>query len=163
MILRLQATVSYAVRLELIPSNPTDKVDRPKKDRYIGSFYDADELTKLFKASKGTKLEFPILFGAFYGMRRSEVLGLKWDAIDFENDTIVIRHTVTSANPDGHSLPLPFESRMHITKSPCRMARAFAMAERVGFDLHCGAGRVAALTVPRTVIHSRSRSNPGCI
>ena len=65
--------------------------------------------------------------------------------------------------PDGHSLPLPFESRMHITKSPRRMARAFAMAEWVGFDLHCGAGRVAALTVPRTAIHSRSHSNPRCI
>ncbi len=97
----IHRALKYAVRLELIPSNPTDKVDRPKKDRYIGSFYDADELTKLFEASKGTKLEFPILFGAFYGMRRSEALGLKWDAIDFENDTIVIRHTVTSANLDG--------------------------------------------------------------
>ena len=136
------------MRLELIPSNPTDKVDRPKKDRYTGSFYDADELTKLFEAFKGTKLEFPILFGAFYGMRRSEALGLKWDAIDFENDTIVIRHTVTSANPDGHSLPLPFESRMHITKSPCRMARAFAMAEWVGFEPTCPLGPTVFETAP---------------
>ena len=36
-----------------------------------------------------------ILLTVFYGLRRSEVLGLKWDAIDFENDTITIRHTVT--------------------------------------------------------------------
>ena len=34
------------------------------------------------------------------------------------------------------------------------------MAESKGFDLLCGAGQVAALTCPRHVIHSRSRSNP---
>ncbi len=38
---------------------------------------------------------------AFYGLRRSEVLGLKWDAIDFERNTISIHHTVTSCTVDG--------------------------------------------------------------
>ena len=50
---------------------------------------------------KGTKLELPILFGAFYGLRRSEAIGLKWDAIDFDQNTITIRHTVTSCDLDG--------------------------------------------------------------
>ena len=45
-----------------------------------------------------------ILFGeTFYGLRRSEAVGLKWDAIDFEQNTIVIRHTVTQCNVDGKS------------------------------------------------------------
>ena len=56
---------------------------------------------KLFEAVKGTKLEIPIFLGAFYGLRRSEAIGLKWDAIDFQNDTITIRHTVTSCYLDG--------------------------------------------------------------
>ena len=97
----IHRALKHAVKLDLIPTNPADKVDRPKKDRFIGSFYDADEVNKLFEVSKGTKLEFPILFGAFYGLRRSEALGLKWDAIDFENDSITIRHTVTSVTLDG--------------------------------------------------------------
>ena len=42
-----------------------------------------------------------ILFGAFYGLRRSEAIGLKWDAIDFDQNTITIRHTVTSCDLDG--------------------------------------------------------------
>ena len=70
------------------PVNPADKVERPKKEHFVGSFYDADEMNALFAASKGSKLEIPILFGAFYGLRRSEAIGLKWDAIDFEHDTL---------------------------------------------------------------------------
>lgn len=97
----IHRALKHAVKLDLIPTNPADKVDRPKKDRFIGNFYDAEEVNKLFEVSKGTKLEFPILFGAFYGLRRSEALGLKWDAIDFENDSITIRHTVTSVTLDG--------------------------------------------------------------
>ena len=93
--------LKYAVKIDLIDVNPADKVERPKKDRYVGSFYDADEVNALFEAAKGSKLELPILFGAFYGLRRSEAIGLKWDAIDFDQNTITIRHTVTSCDLDG--------------------------------------------------------------
>lgn len=97
----IHKALKYAVKIDLIDVNPADKVERPKKDRYVGSFYDADEVNALFEAAKGTKLELPILFGAFYGLRRSEAIGLKWDAIDFEQNTITIRHTVTSCDLDG--------------------------------------------------------------
>ena len=97
----IHKALKYAVKIDLIDVNPADKVERPKKDRYVGSFYDADEVNTLFDAAKGTKLEIPILFGAFYGLRRSEAIGLKWDAIDFDQNTITIRHTVTSCDLDG--------------------------------------------------------------
>ena len=97
----IHKALKYAVKIDLIDVNPADKVERPKKDRYVGSFYDADEVNALFAAAKGSKLELPILFGAFYGLRRSEAIGLKWDAIDFDQNTITIRHTVTSCDLDG--------------------------------------------------------------
>ena len=97
----IHKALKYAVKIDLIDVNPADKVERPKKDRFVGSFYDADEVNALFNAAKGSKLELPILFGAFYGLRRSEAIGLKWDAIDFDQNTITIRHTVTSCDLDG--------------------------------------------------------------
>ena len=97
----IHKALKYAVKIDLLDVNPADKVERPKKDRYVGSFYDADEVNALFEAAKGSKLELPILFGAFYGLRRSEAIGLKWDAIDFDQNTITIRHTVTSCDLDG--------------------------------------------------------------
>lgn len=61
----------------------------------------ADYLDQWLEIVKGTRLELPVLVAAFYGFRRGEVLGLKWDAIDFERGTITIRHTVTSLQVDG--------------------------------------------------------------
>lgn len=97
----IHKALDMAVKLELIPNNPSNHVELPKKARFVGSFYNSDELNELFAATKGTKLEIPVLFGAFYGLRRSEVVGLKWGAIDFENNTITIRHTVTTCRIDG--------------------------------------------------------------
>ncbi len=97
----IHRALKYAVRTDLIPTNPADKIYRPKMERFVGSFYDSDEMNSLFEAAAGTRLELPILLGAFYGLRRSEVIGLKWDAIDFANETITIRHTVTTCNLDG--------------------------------------------------------------
>ena len=84
----IHKALKYAVKIDLIDVNPADKVERPKKDRYVGSFYDADEVNALFEAAKGSKLELPILFGAFYGLRRSEAIGLKWDAIDLDQNSM---------------------------------------------------------------------------
>lgn len=93
--------MKYAVKIDLIDSNPADKVERPKKEKFVANYYKSEDINKLLEVSKGTHLEIPVLLAAFYGLRRSEVIGLKWDAIDFENNTIVIKHTVTKAIIDG--------------------------------------------------------------
>ena len=90
----IHKALKYAVKIDLLDSNPADKVERPKKNPFMGSFYDSDEVEKLFEAAKGTVLEIPVFLGAFYGLRRSEVLGLKWSAIDFQNNTITIKHSL---------------------------------------------------------------------
>ena len=56
----------------------------------------------MFEISKGDILELIILITAFYGLRRSEVLGLQWNSFDFKNKTITIKHTITITNIDGN-------------------------------------------------------------
>ena len=65
-----------AVKIDLIPTNPADKVERPKKNEFKGSYYSAEEIHALTEVAEGTKLEIPVLLASFYGLRRSEVLGL---------------------------------------------------------------------------------------
>lgn len=76
----IHKALKYAVKIDLIDVNPADKVERPKKDRYVGSFYDADEVNALFEAAKEANLNCQFCSAAFYGLRRSEAIGLKWDA-----------------------------------------------------------------------------------
>mgnify|MGYP000778895202 FL=1 len=76
-------------------------MERPKKQRYIADCYRQEELERLLEASKDHPYSLLIQMTAFYGLRRSEALGLKWDAIDFERDTITIKHIVTNAKIDG--------------------------------------------------------------
>ena len=97
----IHKALKYAVKIDLIPTNPADKVERPKKNEFKGSYYSAEEIHALTEVSEGTKLEIPVLLASFYGLRRSEVLGLKWDAIDFEANTLEVKHIVTQASIDG--------------------------------------------------------------
>ena len=97
----IHKALKYAVKIDLLPYNPADKVEVPRSPKYIADYYKADELEKLFEVTKNNKYGLLIRLVAFYGFRRSEALGLKWDAIDFERNTITIRHTVTEARIDG--------------------------------------------------------------
>ncbi len=106
----IHRALKYAVKMELIPMNPSDRVERPKKNKFIGSFYSSDEVNQLFQICEGHPLEVPIKIGAFYGLRRSEILGLKWNAIDFDANTITIQHTVTTCNLDGKSIEVVSDS-----------------------------------------------------
>ena len=100
----LHKALKYAVHIDLIASNPVDKVDRPKPQAFMASYYSAEEMEKLFEAAQGHKLELIIQLAAFYGLRRAEVMGLRWEAIDFEAKTLTIRHIVTSTRIDGKKI-----------------------------------------------------------
>lgn len=97
----IHRSLEYAVMMDLIPYNPSDKTQPPKNNDFSAHFYNADQLEKLFEVTKDHKMGLLFQIAAFYGMRRGEILGLKWEAIDFENDVIHIRHTVTQTNVDG--------------------------------------------------------------
>lgn len=97
----IHKALSYAYKTDLIQTNPADKVELPTIDKFVGHFYNAAQLEEMFKIFKGDPAEFGVIAASFYGLRRSEVLGLRWDAIDFEEKTITIRHTVNETRIDG--------------------------------------------------------------
>ena len=94
----IRKALQYAMKTDIIPTNPADKVDLPKIEEYNPNFYTSDEVKTLLNEVIGTKLEIPVMIDCFYGFRRGEVIGLKWSAIDFEKDTITINHTITQSN-----------------------------------------------------------------
>ncbi len=97
----VRKALQYAVKNEMISSNPADKVDRPKKGKYLAGFYSRDELAALFEATKDDSISPVIRLAAYYGLRRSEVLGIRWSAVDFERGTVSINHKVTETVAQG--------------------------------------------------------------
>lgn len=97
----IRKALDYAVKMDYILVNPAVKIETPKRQKFIAEHYNRDELQQLFEAVKGDLLEVPVILSAFYGLRRSEALGLKWSAIDFEQKTLCIKHTVCRISVDG--------------------------------------------------------------
>jgi len=90
-----------ARRLQLIEVNPMDCVDPPKTVPYHGQAYTVEEAQKILTLVSDTIYEIPITTMLFYGLRREEAIGLKWSNIDFDNNSILIGHTVTETSVDG--------------------------------------------------------------
>ena len=85
-----------------INTNKSSRQNRQaKKEQYIATYYNKAQLNELFVAIKDTSIKLPVLLASYYGLRRSEALGIKWDVVDFENKTIIIRHTITQTKVDG--------------------------------------------------------------
>lgn len=97
----IRKSLQYAVKMEMIPSNPADKIERPKKERFQAGYYNSEELAQMFKAFEGDGFELIVQVVAHYGFRRSEAVGLKWEAIDFEQKTITVQHKVVEVRIDG--------------------------------------------------------------
>ena len=92
-----------AVKQNIIAVNPVKRIEMPKKVKFGGAkHYNERQIEQLLECCKGDPLEIVIVLTLFYGLRRSEVLGLRWDAVDFEAKTIAIKHTVVKVGNTTH-------------------------------------------------------------
>lgn len=97
----IHSAYNFLMKHQYIDSNPCDYADRPKAEKYRAAYYNQSELAELFRAISGSDIYIPVILAAYYGLRRSEVLGIKWSNIDFENGTIKIAHKVVEQKVDG--------------------------------------------------------------
>lgn len=123
----IRKALQYAVKTDILLSNPADKVELPKIQPYNAKHYSQTETQTLLNLVIDTKLEAPIILGSFYGLRRSEVVGLKWSAIDFTGKHIFINHTVTQLT-QNHSKKLVSKDKTK-TKSSKRALPLLPLVE----------------------------------
>lgn len=97
----LHEACKYAVRQEILDSNPMDKVDRPKQKKYRGNYYSPEKVQTLLSMIKEDVIYIPVLLAAYYGLRRSEAVGLSWSNIDFENGVIHVAQKVIELTENG--------------------------------------------------------------
>lgn len=97
----ISKALKSAVITEIIDSNPATKLEPIKVKEYTADYYTQDELLTLMELIKTTTIELPVIIAGVYGLRREEVIGIKWDAIDFKAKTLTIRHTVGRGKVNG--------------------------------------------------------------
>lgn len=86
----LNAAMKKAVVLRMLPFNPCDGVELPKLIKYEAKVYNKWEIKDLLDAAKGTDMYLVALLGVAVGLRRGELLGLKWDSVNLEAKTISV-------------------------------------------------------------------------
>lgn len=96
----IRSALQWALKHRYIQYNPADLADKPTRIRYQPNEpYSVEEIIQLLTLTQNEPIAVPIFLAAFYGLRRSEILGLRWSSIDFTAgwfyiDTTVVREKI---------------------------------------------------------------------
>ena len=93
----IKQSLNEAVLLGYLKYNPASPVRLPRAQKTVSAryvFLTAQEAQLVLDALSDTDIYLPVALALYYGLRRSEVLGLKWQAVDFKRNTLTVQHTV---------------------------------------------------------------------
>lgn len=91
----IRSALQWALKHQYIRFNPADLATRPSKVHYQANEpYSVEEVAQLLTLTQNEPIAVPIFLACFYGLRRSEALGLRWSNIDFQSGWIHISTTV---------------------------------------------------------------------
>jgi integrase len=94
----IKQALAHAVRWEIIARSPADAVDPPKVERATMSTYDMAQTVELLEAVRDTRLFIPVVLGVLCGLRRGEIIALRWRQVDLANAQLAV---VESAEQTG--------------------------------------------------------------
>jgi len=90
----LRKALKHAVKWQLLARNPAEAADPPRVEHREMTTLDEKEVVSLLKAVRGTRLELPVVLAVTTGLRRGEMLGLRWRDIDFDRNLLAVRQSV---------------------------------------------------------------------
>lgn len=93
----LNAAMEKATVLHMIPYNPCRGVELPKAKKYQASVYSATQVNNLLAIAADTDFYLALALLTSTGVRRGELLALKWKHIDLEKKVIHIRENMVKA------------------------------------------------------------------
>jgi integrase len=96
----MRQCLQQALQWQLLARNPADVVKPPKVERQQMKTLDADGTVELIEAARGTNLFVPILLGVLCGLRRGEVVALRWRSVDLERGQLAVSAS-TEQTDDG--------------------------------------------------------------
>ena len=102
----VNAAMKKAVALRMIPYNPCEGVVLPKLKRYRAKVYNLNMIQHLLSIAEGSDMYLPILLCVMVGLRRGELLALRWDNVDLDNNILKVRSNMVRGE-DGFIIKAP--------------------------------------------------------
>jgi integrase len=90
----ISQALSHAVRLGVLLKNPAAQVKPPRPDQREIKILSKDEIGTLLKSAKGTPLYLPVLVAVTTGLRRGELLALRWRDIDLKEGVLAVNQSI---------------------------------------------------------------------
>lgn len=91
----LHAALQRAVKLDLIESNPADRVELPQSSGFKPKVFTLEEAGRFLEAAKESKHYNLVLLALLTGLRKGELLSLRWSNVDLDNSVISIAKSKT--------------------------------------------------------------------
>lgn len=105
----LHSAFKRAFKDGLIESNPFDRIDRPKKNKFTGENYSEEELIAMLGLIRGDIIYPAVMLAGGLGLRRSEALGARWSRVDWEKKTILLDTKIIEYKENGKVIVEPVE------------------------------------------------------
>ncbi|MEE9136229.1 MAG: site-specific integrase, partial [Gammaproteobacteria bacterium] len=94
----LSQALQRAVKWRLLTQNPASAAEPPKPVKKEFRVLDGNETAALLEAAKGLRLYAPVMLAVTTGLRRGEVVGLKWSDIDLKEPALRVRRAIGQVN-----------------------------------------------------------------
>ena len=139
----LSQGLKQAVKWQLLARNPADAVEPPRPEQREMLVLDGDQIAQLIDAVTGTTLYMPTLLAVTTGMRRGEILALRWSNIDLDRGMLSVTQTLEKSRKGGLNFKQPKtkRSRRNITLPPIatRALRKHRVeSAKISLSLGCG-------------------------
>lgn len=105
----LHSAFKRAFKDGLIDSNPFDRIDRPKKNKFTGENYSEEELIAMLGLIRGDIIYPAVMLAGGLGLRRSEALGARWSRIDWDKKTVLLDTKIIEYKANGKTIIGPVE------------------------------------------------------
>jgi len=119
----LHAALADAVRQQILGRNVCDLVRPPKVPVRELRVLTEEELQRLLRAAEGTRLRVPVLLAALCGLRRGEVLALRWEDVNLEDGVLYVRRTLEETR-SGLAFKEPKTNRFRAVALPPMVVEA---------------------------------------
>lgn len=143
----LHNALQHAVKQQLLRKNVASLVDAPSVPKRERKILSPQQAITLLDATEGTLLHLPVLIALLTGLRRGEIVALRWGDVDTEGKTLAVNWSVSTLKGGE-----PDEASQEFQQCPedCH-------PRRPGFGIDCAQGRAGGFDVTARACLRRRR------